>query len=83
MDKNIIYIGITNHRVMWMAERKGGGTGGGGGARVALDPSILDLHTQTLHVDNRLFHSLSRQPPPPIIFPFRCTMGLYQTALCT
>ena len=37
-----------------------------GGARGA----ILDLHTQTLHTDNRLFRSLSRQPSPPIIFPF-------------
>ena len=54
---------------------KGSGTGG---ARGALPPPILDLHTQTLRADNRLLCSLLRQPPQ-IIFPFHhhCTCSKY------
>ena len=47
------------------AELGGGeGGGGGGGARgPGFSPPILDLSTQTLHVDNQLLRSLLHQPP--------------------
>ena len=42
--------------------REGGG-GGGGGFSPPPPPPTLDLRTQTLHMDNQLLCSLSRQPP--------------------
>ena len=56
------------------------------GGEGELGPPILNLHTRTLHTDNRLHCSLSRQPPPPIIFLFHrhCSIvwhHLYQIKL--
>ena len=35
----------------------------GGAKALLVTLSSFALHTQTLHADNRLLHSLSRQPP--------------------
>ena len=56
----------------------------GGGTRGALAPPILDLRTWTLHMDNRLLRSLSRQPPNHIfvLLPLMSSVYVNQLIAC-